>query len=156
MRYIDVITSGNIKQNVLAIDLIFKTSHSSTITVKQYTGNLKNTHNLEQALDKLDVLTVTGEAGSGSSESLDRTIKSINDRTKIYEGVKALEHIFIHNFDSEFLKIDVWVEEEIGWQNSIVPITITNSNTVIVKTTSAKAVRIIVENINDVTKTYGL
>ncbi len=154
MKYIDVITSEGITQNVLAADLLFKTQSSSTINIKNYNGNLEGALNLSDALDKIDVL-VGGVVGT-SEESLDRTINSINDRTKVYEGVAALSHTFIHNFDSEFLKIDVWIEEDIGWQNSIAPITIIDSNKVRVDITSPKSVRIIIENINDVIKTYGL
>lgn len=154
MKYIDIITSEGITQNVLATDLIFKSVSASTITIKNYSGNLVNASNLEDALDILD--SVVGTSTGTSDESLDRTINSINDRTKVCEGVAALSHTFIHNFDSEFLKIDVWVEEDIGWQNSIVPITIVDSNKVRVDISLPKSVRIIVENINDVTKTYGL
>ncbi len=99
---------------------------------------------------------VTVQTGSVDENTVDAVVNSINDRLVIYEGVSSLEHIFVHTLDSEFFKFSIWVEETIGWQNSIVPITIVDNNTVKVELSQARPVRIILENINDVSKTYGL
>ena len=103
------------------------------------------------------VVTGINEVTVGSNDSsIDNVVNAINDRVVIYEGVLSLEHIFIHNLNSEFFKFNVWVQESVGWQNSIVPITIVDNNTVKVELSIAKPVRIILENINNISKTYGI
>jgi len=105
-----------------------------------------------------DEVIVTGdrEATVFLDGSLDNTINNINNNKSIYEGIASKLHIFNHNMDSEYLNINVWVYEEIGWQNSIVPITILDNNSVQVQLSIAKPIRIIIENINNISKTFGI
>ena len=110
----------------------------------------------EVVVTGVNEVTVSTGTGTVDETTIDAVVNSINDRLVIYEGIAALEHIFIHNLDSEFFKFNVWVEETIGWQNSIVPITVVDNNTVKVELSQPKPVRIILENINDVSKTYGI
>lgn len=153
MRYIDVLVNG-ITQNILAIDLVFESTSAQNIRLHDtYSGNLTGVNNLNSALRLMDNFS----GGSGiDNTALDRTINNINDLTILYEGAPALVHMFVHNLDTEYLKFNIWVEEVSGWQNSIVPITIIDNNRVKVELTEPKSVRIIVEDISDISKTYGL
>ena len=125
-----------------------------TITVIDEDGN--ETGGITKIVFDEVIVTGVNEVTVGLDGNLDRVVQNINDNTVIYEGIQALTHIFTHNMQTEFFKYSVWVEEEAGWQNSIVPITIVDINTVKVELSQAKSVRIILENLNDVSKTYGL
>ncbi len=127
---------------------------NGTITLIDEDG--AETPNISKIVFDEVIVTGVNEATVSLDGNLDRVIQNINDNTVIYEGVPSLSHIFVHNLDSEFFKFDVWVEEIIGWQNSIVPITIVDNNTVRVDLTEEKSVRIILSDINNITKTYGL
>ena len=162
MRYIDVDVEG-ITQNLLAADLVFKTQRDSLINLSDnYSGNLTGATNINEAMSILD--SFTGGDGTGvvtesdpiARAELTRTINNINDMIVAYDGALASTHIFTHNLDTEFLKCTVWVNEDQGWQNSIVPITIIDPNTIRVEVSYPKEVRIIVQNINDISKTYGI
>ncbi len=164
MRYIDITVNGII-QNVLALDLVFqRTDASNILTGTEHIKNLINTTNLKEVVERIDsmVLPSGGDPGTGSGDAdaveaaLDRTIENINDLIVLYEGVPALLHTFAHNLDTEYIKFDVWVEETQGWQNSIVPITILDNNRVQVQLAQPRSVRIIVESIDEISKTYGL
>ena len=191
MKYIDIITSQGITQNLLAIDLVFENTSDATINLSgENLNNLAGMTKLSEAINFLDNLSDTG-IGSGSSltlydedgniynnieklifdeviitgnkeatvmldSSLDRALNNINSNRAVYEGVPSKTHIFNHNLDTEFLKIDVWVQETVGWQNSIVPVTIIDNNSLKVLISKEKAVRIILEDISTITKTFGI
>ncbi len=126
-------------------------SGSGTISIQDQNGVSYNPSVI--VFDEVNQINTTTVNVTGS---LDRVINNINDRTVIYEGAAATSHTFNHNLNSEFLKINVWVKETVGWQNSIVPITIVDQNTIIVLVSVAKQIRIIVEDINHISKTYGI
>ena len=149
MRYIDV-TNNNITQTVKAVDLRFKSILENLINVNPRNGNLKGINTLNKVLDILDTSIGVNDT------SIDNVINNINDSTVLYEGSANLNHIFVHNMNTEFFKYDIWILEDVGWQNSIVPITIIDENTVKVELSQPKSCRIILQNIKNITKTYGL
>jgi hypothetical protein len=153
MRYIDVTNSDGIVQNVKASDLRFKSVISNTINTAPGVGNLAGVNNLADALAVVDTLS-TG-TGTDSLE-VERVINNINDNNVMYEGAVNVQHIFNHNLDTEFFQYNIWVLETAGWQNSIVPITIINENTVQVDLSPARACRIILQSIENISKTYGI
>lgn len=153
MRYIDV-TNNNITQTVKAVDLRFKSILENLINVNPRTGNLKGINTLNKVLDILD--TSIGVNDTSIDKTIDNVINNINDSTVLYEGSANLNHIFVHNMNTEFFKYDIWILEDVGWQNSIVPITIIDENTVKVELSQPKSCRIILQNIKNITKTYGL
>ena len=153
MRYIDV-TNNNITQTVKAADLRFKSILENLINVNPRNGNLKGINTLNKVLDILD--TSIGVNDTSIDKTIDNVINNINDSTVLYEGSANLNHIFVHNMNTEFFKYDIWILEDVGWQNSIVPITIIDENTVKVELSQPKSCRIILQNIKNITKTYGL
>ena len=153
MRYIDV-TNNNITQTVKAVDLRFKSILENLINVNPRNGNLKGINTLNKVLDILD--TSIGVNDTSIDKTIDNVINNINDSTVLYEGSANLNHIFVHNMNTEFFKYDIWILEDVGWQNSIVPITIIDENTVKVELSQPKSCRIILQNIKNITKTYGL
>lgn len=156
MRYVDI-TNNNITQNVKAVDLRFKSTLENLINIRSRTGNLQSANTLDKALDILDKISNQNDTSTGvNATSIDNIINNINDNTLLYEGSENLNHVFIHNMDTEFFRYDIWILEDIGWQNSIVPITIMDENTVKVELSQPKSCRIILQNIENITKTYGL
>jgi len=185
MRYIDI-TTDNITQNLLAIDLEFQSILSNNILLDKSKNvkNLKDATTLDDVVAYVDLLNQNSSSNLNYIDSkgiyynpeniifdeieeidtttikvtgsLQRVVNNINDSIAIYEGEAANLHEFNHNLDSEFLKINVWVKEDIGWQNSITPITIIDPNNIIVQLSKPKKVRIIIDDIKNISKTYGL
>jgi len=149
MRYYDI-QYNNITHSVKANDLRFKTYISDIINVSGV-NNLKDSHTLTEALNVLDDLKI-----GVNDASLDSVVKNINDNTLLYEGTSAKQHLFIHNLNTEFLNYSVWVLESIGWQNSIVPVTIIDQDQVLVELAQPKSCRIILNSITDISKTYAI
>jgi len=186
MRYIDVTTGTLTQNLLAVDLRFKVTSDSLIRISNNMTQNLSGVSTLDQAMNVLDnfsgnsgsltlldedgvetpnitkivfdevIVTGVNEATVSLDGNLDRVVQNINDGTVIYEGVPSLVHEFIHNLDTEFFKFDIWVEEDIGWQNSIVPITIIDNNTVRVNLTEERSVRIILSDINNISKTYGI
>jgi hypothetical protein len=154
MRYEDILIDG-IVTNVRCSDLIFKNILEDLVSVDSRTGNLDGVTSLSGALDILDNFTGTGTGTGTDTAALDRTISNINNNTVMLETVGTIIN-FNHGLNTEFFKYSIWVLEENGWQNSIVPITIIDNNTVRVELYEDKSIRIILEKIEDITKTYGL
>lgn len=153
MRYIDITLNG-ITETLKASDLRFKTQIEDTINIRSRNKNLIGMNNLSQALDYLDDLSVSS-VGGGDSIELDQTILSINSRIKSYESGPQFIHEFKHDMNTEYLKYDIWVYDN-GWVNNIVPIRIIDQDTVEVQLTRELSCRIILTNINDITKTYNI
>jgi hypothetical protein len=150
MRYLDI-TKNNLTENVALNDFRFKTFIPEIVNVVGYEQNLRNVTNLDEALKFLDTLDL-GVAGSGVE--IDNIVNNINDSIVFYEGSENTEHVFVHDLNTDIFKYDIWVLEEAGWQNSIVPITIIDLNTVKVELTALKSCRIILQDIRDISKTY--
>ena len=146
MKYIDVFNEDlNVLQTILALDLQFKTTISDNINIRPYTGFLYGASNISQALTIINNNGgVGGSGGSGVSGGV------------AFEGANSNEYIFNHEQGSEFLDISVWVLEDVGWQNKIVPITIIDQDNIKVQLPTVQSCRIVVQNIQNITKTYGI
>lgn len=156
MRYINV-DINNITEIIRVPDIRFKTYIEDTINIKPRQNNLKDMNNLKHVLDYVDTLSSSTDSTDSTNElSLDKTINSINSRIKSYEAGPKLNHVFAHNMQTEYFSYSIWVYQNNNWINNIVPIRIIDQDTVEVVLSEELSCRIILTNINDVTKTYNI
>jgi len=88
-------------------------------------------------------------------DAINNIVNNLNDQIVIYEGDEAMSHTFIHNLDTEFFTMSIFVKNVIGWQNNIVPVTIIDQNTIRVDLHEPKKIRMILNKIDNISKTYG-
>lgn len=155
MKYVDIV-NNDITQTIKANNIRFKSQLENLINVNRRDGFLKDTTTLDQVLDKFNQSNINPVNIGINTKSINNIIDNINNSYLVYEGEPNTIHIFIHNMDTEFFEYNIWILESVGWQNSIVPITIIDKNTVKVELSKAKSCRIILQKITNISKTYNI
>jgi len=110
---------------------------------------------LDTVLAGLQSEIVSNATGVEVAETnIDSLVSNINDNNSTYEGASATQHVFAHGLGTSFLNVTTWVKEDGVWSNTIVAVSVDDTN-ITVDLTESKEVRILAQKFTDVSKLYN-